>query len=291
MPSWQILRWAYDKRMTYRLASFLRIDHPWTLYPKDREEALSAPCEFPVILKPAYHKTKNEFTSAKAWRVRSREDLISRYDEACKLVGPSAIMLQSVIPGGGDCQFSYAALCDKGRTLAAVTARRTRQYPLDFGHSSTYVETTSEPCVEEMAQRLLAATKYSGIAEIEFKRNPSDGRYNLLDFNARFWTWHSLCGRAGVDFPYLLWKLKQGEEFSYLHARNGECWIRFATDILAAACGIRRGTLSLEEYARSLAHARVAAMLATDDPLPALIDVLILIWKGIRRCTAAASRA
>src|SRR5204863_124565 len=38
------------------------------------------------------------------------------------------------------------------------------------------------------------------------------GRYKLLDINPRVWGWHTLCGRAGVDFPYLLWQLVLREE-------------------------------------------------------------------------------
>jgi len=31
-PDWDVLRWAYDKRLTYQLAAKESIDHPWTLY-------------------------------------------------------------------------------------------------------------------------------------------------------------------------------------------------------------------------------------------------------------------
>ena len=39
--SWETLRWAYDKRLTYRLAGDLGVDHPRTCYPRSREDVLS----------------------------------------------------------------------------------------------------------------------------------------------------------------------------------------------------------------------------------------------------------
>jgi len=32
-PTWDVLRWAYDKRLTYRLAAEERVDFPSTIYP------------------------------------------------------------------------------------------------------------------------------------------------------------------------------------------------------------------------------------------------------------------
>ena len=58
-------------------------------------------------------------------------------------------MVQEFIPGGGGCQFSFAALCSEGQPLASIVARRTRQFPPDFGRASTFVETVDEPGVIE----------------------------------------------------------------------------------------------------------------------------------------------
>jgi len=32
-PTWDVLRWAYDKRLTYRLAAEQRVEYPSTIYP------------------------------------------------------------------------------------------------------------------------------------------------------------------------------------------------------------------------------------------------------------------
>ena len=84
-----------------------------------------------------------------------REELRACFDEAAELVDPAVLMVQELIPGGGATQLSYAALVRDGEPLAALTARRTRQYPADFGRASTYVETASVPDIVEPSTRFL----------------------------------------------------------------------------------------------------------------------------------------
>src|SRR5438093_8419160 len=115
VPPWDRLRWAYDKRLTYRLAADLGVEHPRTFYPKTQNELSKLDLTFPVILKPAFKKRSNRFTRDKAWQVDDRQTLAARHAEACELVGSDAVMVQELIAGGGEAQFSYAALCADGR--------------------------------------------------------------------------------------------------------------------------------------------------------------------------------
>ncbi len=271
VPPWDVLRWAYDKRLTYCLAADSGVDHPKTFYPKTQDDLWKLDCSFPVILKPAFKARLNRFTRDRAWRADDRRALAAGYAEACELVGPDVVMVQELIPGGGETQFSYTALCVDGRCLASLTARRSRQYPVDFGRSSTFVETLDQPAIEDSAGRLLRAMGYTGLAEVEFKFDHRDGRYKLLEVNPRVWTWVGLCGRADVDFPYLLWRSIHGQSLPQLRGRPGVRWVRMSTDLAAASVEIVRGRLSLREYLRSLKGPIEFATFAADDPLPALL--------------------
>lgn len=281
-PEWDVMCWAYDKRLTYHLAAELQIDHPRTCYPTSRAAVEQLDCDYPVILKPAIKEQVNRFTIEKAWRITDRQSLIRRYDQACDLVDPGVIMVQEMIPGNGESQFSFAALCEDGRPVASLVARRARQYPLDFGQASTYVETVDQPDVERLARRLLAAMKYTGLVEVEFKQDPRDGRFKLLDVNARVWGWHTLGRRVGLDFPYLTWAYIHGDPVPAIRAPSGVRWIRLATDIPSAMLAIRSGGLTPRGYLRSFQRPLEFAIFATDDPLPALIEVpwfAYLLWK------------
>ncbi len=282
-PPWEVMCWAHDKRLSYRLAAEVSVDCPETHYPTSREEVAALEFEYPVILKPAVREGFNPLVHAKAWQVDDRRALLARYDEAVRLIAPDLIMVQGLIPGGGDTQYSYGALCLEGRPLASITARRIRQYPVDFGRSSSFVESIEQPEVEDAARRLLAAMRFTGLVEVEFKRDPRDGRYKLLDVNPRVWGWHSLGRRAGVDFPYLLWQMIQGDSVPELRAKPGVRWVRLTTDLLSLAGEIRRGRLSPIEYLRSLRGPLETAVFALDDPAPALAEVPLLSILSLKR--------
>jgi predicted ATP-grasp superfamily ATP-dependent carboligase len=282
-PPWNILRWTYDKRLTHSLAAAVGIDQPNTFVAANRGEVAVLNCSFPVILKPAYKTRSNPFTRAKAWRADNREALLCSYDEARRLVDPAIIMIQEYIPGGGTEQFSYAALCIEGCPRVSVTVRRTRQYPRDFGRASSYVESIHAPELEDPSRRLLKSIGLTGLAEVEYKRDPRTGSFLLLDINARVWGWHTLAATAGADFPYFAWQLIHQEPVPELHVRSGVRWVRMLTDLPAAASEIVRGRLSLSGYLNSLRFPMEFAIFAADDLVPAFLDIPYLVCLGLKR--------
>jgi predicted ATP-grasp superfamily ATP-dependent carboligase len=141
---------------------------------------------------------------------RGLKELRARYRSAASIVGHEEIIVQELIPGGGSQQYSYCCLFVEGTAVASMTVRRLRQHPSDFGRASTYVETIDLPELEALSVRFLDAIGYRGLVELEYKYDPGDGAYKLLDVNARTWGYHSLGAAAGVDFPFLLWRDRLG---------------------------------------------------------------------------------
>jgi len=283
VPSWETLRWACDKRLLHELAEKLGIDQPWTACPLNREHLAAIDCPFPVILKPAVRLQPSNLAIPKAWLAEDRDCLLARYDEASALFPAEDLLVQEIVPGGGEAQFSYAALCDNGRSLASLVARRTRQFPKDFGQLSTYVETVDLPELMEPAERLLAEVRFHGLAEVEFKRDPRNGRYKVLDINPRVWGWHTLSKRAGVDFPYLLWLLATGQPVPHLHGRAGERWMHLSADLRVAIEEILGGRLSWWDYLRSIRGPLESALFSWDDPLPGLFDLPLFAYAAGKR--------
>jgi D-aspartate ligase len=270
---WDTVRWTHDKRLTYERAAELGIDYPRGYDPHDLQELAALDCRFPVVLKPTVREQRNAFTRAKAWRVDDRAALLARYQEAAAMVGERAIVLQELIPGGGSSQFSYAAVWHRGEPVASLVARRSRQYPIDFGYTSTFVETVEQPEVEAAACRFLRSIAYSGLVEVEFKRDPRDGSYKLLDVNARAWTWNALGSIAGVDFAHVLWRLAMGDPVAPVRCHASVGWMHGSRDILAAALEMMAGNLSPADYLRSWRKPLVFAAFAKDDLMPGLVDL------------------
>jgi D-aspartate ligase len=281
-PAWHTLQWAADKRLTYQLAAEIGIACPWTLRPRNRSELAAIACPFPLILKPSARNSINAFTHAKAWRADGAESLLARYDEAVLMVGAESVLVQELIPGDGSCQFSYAAVCEHGVPAASLVANRRRQYPIDFGFTSTFVQSVENLEIEELACRFLQATGYSGLAELEFKYDRRDGQYKLLDVNARTWAWLSLGAKAGVDFPWLMWNQALGEPIERTRGHAGCSWTHASRDLAAAFAEIRAGSLTLSGYLRSFQSTSLEfAAFAKDDPLPGLLDLPLAIWRVV----------
>jgi D-aspartate ligase len=272
-PIWDTARWAYDKRRMNARATELGIALPRTCYPQTRDDLTELAISFPVILKPTVRESRNSFVDAKAWRIDDRRALFARYDEAKALVGVDSIMIQELIPGDGATQFSYAAIWDRGRPVGSLVARRRRQYPIEFGFTSTLVETIHLPEVEAAASRFLNSLDFSGLVEIEFKYDARDRAYKILDVNARAWTWIGLGAAAGVDFAGLQWRLAAGETIAPIVARSGVRWRYLSRDLAASFAELMAGGLSPKTYLRSLWRSSASAVFAWDDPLPALLDL------------------
>jgi D-aspartate ligase len=279
-PDWSSFRWAYDKRLTSDLALALDLPHPRTVNPQSRGEVAEFAGEFPVILKPAT-KPRLNLPRTKAWFARDANELLSRYDEAAPLAESGALMIQEFIPGIGG-QFSVAALCRQGQPLVIAVAERVRQYPMDFGRASSYVETIESPEIETLSRRIFSELRLDGLAEVEFKRDPRDRLCKLLDINIRLWGWHTIGSDAGLDFTYLAWQLANGHPPPPLRARPGLRWLRLTTDVLVAYDEIRCGRMSIPDYLRKLVLPHTSAVAATDDPFPGILEIPLFAFSSLR---------
>ena len=283
-PDWETVKWAWDKRNTYRLAQELGIPTPVTHYPENIGQLSQldslAP---PFALKPAIKEHFVYATKAKAWRANNHSELRSLYQKAVELAGDGEIMVQELIPGGGTQQFSYCAFFRKGEAVGKMVARRRRQHPLEFGRASTYVESVDIPILEEFSERFLRAIDYYGLVEIEYKLDPRDSQYKLLDVNARTWGYHSLGAKAGVDFSYMLYADQVGLPVPVSRGRAGVTWVRTTTDIPAAMTAILRGDTDWKDYLRSIIDCDVEAVFSPRDPLPGLAEIALIPYLAVKR--------
>ena len=282
-PSWEAIRPAWDKRETHELGARLSIPVPRTWYPRDSSELSEIDCEPPFAVKPAIKEHFIYATKAKAWRADSIPELRALFDRAAAIVGPGEVMVQELIPGDGKQQFAYCAFYRDGRPVASMVARRRRQHPPEFGRASTYVETIDLPLLEELSRRFLDAVGYYGLAELEFKLDPRDGTYKLLDVNPRTWGYHTIGTRAGVDFPYLLYADQTGEAVEECRARPGVRWIRLLTDVPTGVVEIAGRRLDWRAYLRTLGQFDVEAVFSRNDPLPGLVELALVPYLAVKR--------
>ena len=282
-PSWDVVRRAWDKRETYALADEFGIPTPRTWYPGDVSALGQIDAQPPFAIKPAIKERFLYATKSKAWKAETTGQLHTLFEKASKITDPGELMIQELIPGDGRQQFAYCAFFKNGEAAAKMVVQRRRQHPPEFGRASTFVETIDLPLVEDLAERFLRATDYYGLVELEFKLDPRDGEYKLLDVNARTWGYHSLGFRAGVDFPYLVYADQVGEDVSPGRALTGVRWIRLATDLPTGVLECLHGRLGWRDYARSVASSNVEAVLSRSDPLPGVVEWGLIPYLAVKR--------
>jgi len=282
-PDWEITKWAWNKWNTYRLAERLGIPIPRTWCPRTVEEIDAIDAEFPLAVKPS---VKEEFfyaTKAKAWRAETRDELKSLFQAASGHVGKNEVLVQEIIPGNGTSQFSSCVFMKNGQAIGSMQAQRWRQHPPEFGRAATFVESVDLPVVEEPTLKFLRAIDYYGLAEVEYKRDSRDGKYKLLDVNARTWGFHALGSPAGVDFPYLLYADQMGDPVEPCQGQAGVGWLRMVTDVPTSFSDMFAGRLDLRTYVRSLRDFRVESVFSSDDLLPTFAEIALLPYLAVKR--------
>jgi predicted ATP-grasp superfamily ATP-dependent carboligase len=280
---WRTMEYVWDKRKTYELARKLDIPVPRTSFGTSLSELGRLDLDFPVALKPAIKEHFIYATKAKAWKASNRAELCELFQRAAAHIDPAEIMIQDLIPGNGEQQFAYCAFFKNGRAQGSMVVRRRRQHPPEFGRASTFVETIDLPILETLSERFLQAIDYYGLVEVEYKLDSRDGQYKLLDVNGRTWGYHTLGSGAGVDFPYLLFADQTGKPLDRCRGRAGVRWIRLVTDLPTGILEILSGHLDWRDYLRSLKASDIEAVFKREDPLPGLMELLLIPYLSLKR--------
>jgi predicted ATP-grasp superfamily ATP-dependent carboligase len=279
----EVTRFALDKRLTYRRANELGIPAPWTSVGNSVSEVETEGVPYPVILKPAINHHFFPQTNIKAVPVEKPSELQRAFAQMSRYIPANEILVQERIPGGGENQFSYCGVFKDGHAYASLVAQRRRQYPVEFGNASTFVETTDQPTVEAAGRRFLESVGFDGIAEVEFKFDPRDGKYKILDVNPRTWGWHTLGKAAGMDFAYLLWRQAVGLPVTPIETHRKAAWIREITDFVAIVKS-RNRTAEIKRLMSAIYSGEfTSATFSLLDPVPFFAEFALWISSGLSR--------
>ncbi len=278
MPPFEIMDKFINKKKFYRLLEEKNIPYPKTFYPGSLEGLglIIKEVNFPCILKPVYsHEFRDFFV--KCLKVESENELYGKF----KLAMSRKIdaLVQQIIPGG-DIYTFYTYINREFTPLIICGYKKLRQLPVDFG-IGTFCESFMDDELNRVGIELLQDMRYYGIAEIEFKRDPQDGIYKILDINVRVTKQNRLIAYSVFDAEYLAFFDSLGiamEKKS--RSIEGIKWICLWEDLLACFAPngyIAQGKISIKEWLVSLKGRMVFACFSFKDILPFVIDSLRFI--------------
>jgi D-aspartate ligase len=266
---WPEMERVYDKRGQLEAAWRAGVDTPRTVFvdgPGDIAQAVSE-VPFPAIVKPVESLAFKDRFRRHVLDVATAGDLETLYPQVNDC---GTLIVQERVPGGDDELYTLGSYLDaQSRPLAVFTGHKIRQHPAGAGSCRLGVSRW----VPEMANAglaLLAEIRFHGVSQVEFKRDPRDGRYRLMEINARHWMWHSLAARCGVNLSLAAYRDVIGRPFMSPRQVDGLKWIVATKDVPLSLLEIARRRQTLTGFARSLRGVRVDGVLSLRDPLPGM---------------------
>src|SRR5436309_8725144 len=265
-PAWDILERVQSKRAQLDEAAAAGVDAPRTHYPSTVTEARAAAEELglPVLVKPERPVGFKQRFRRQALRCESLDDVEGAYTRAEEF----APMVQELIPGGDDTLYTVGSYVARdGRPLGVFSGRKLRQTPPGIGTCRVGEAVWVQDAVDA-ALRLLDAFDYFGLSQVEFKRDPRDGKFKLMEINPRLWQWHGLAAACGIDLPRIAYADLVGDP-PLTATMNGE-GKRWAITLLPG----ERPAFQRPPY--------VDAVFARDDPKPAAVHLVRVVRSAFR---------
>jgi len=208
LPDFYTIKKAHKKNTSVEIAKKVGIPVPETFTPKSFEDMKSFfNCHNRIVIK--YINTN----SAKGVFYPKSIEELKLFE---KDIG--SFIMQERVNGVG---YGVSMLYNRGELRAKFTHKRLQEKNSTGGTSVLRVSVKNE-LLEEYAKELLDILNWNGVAMVEFKYNENKKKGWFIEINPRFWGSLALPYFAGIDFPYLVYKiLKEGDIEPHFNYKTG----------------------------------------------------------------------
>ena len=256
---------------------------PKTFFLQRRADAERAAHQlsYPCVLKPPMVTQQwKEFTTAKAFKVFSPEQLLAVYDRCSGWA--DMLLAQQWVEGTDASLYSCNCYFDaRSEPLVTFVSRKLRQWPPEVGTSCLAEECRNSVVLEETV-RLFRNVGLRGLGYVEMKKDPATGQHFIIEPNIGRPTGRSaIAEAAGVELVYSAYCDAVGRPVPANREQKykGAKWIYFRRDFQSALHYWRRGDLTLGAWWRSLRGPKKSALFSWTDPAPFCLD----LYKGFTR--------
>ncbi|MEA2309004.1 MAG: D-aspartate ligase [Thermoleophilaceae bacterium] len=273
-----------DTERTYALARAAGVATPRSATVRSADDALSAAAgfELPVGLKPLQSHEWAKHRSEK-FIVAATEDELR--EVSAWAFGPGVPMLMTeVVPGPETELCTYFTYVDRaGEPVFDYTKSKIRQWPKRSGLTCYQVSDRRESVIEA-GRRLVQGIGLRGVAVPEFKHDPRDGGWKLIECNHRFTGSLDLTRHCGIDMTRIAYDATVGRPFERPAGyRTGVTQWNPIEDVRALIDYRRDGELTVPRWVRSVARRQHFPMMRADDPMPTVASLGTKLGRAARK--------
>lgn len=284
-PSYSSLEGIIDKAKLYETAKQHGFPHPGFQVVRETSDidAAIANVPTPCYVKPALAHEWHRFKRGKLERANTPAELCQILSS---FIGLRLVAIpMEIIPGSDGDVYSVSTYIDRlGNPVGWRTTRKLRQYPLSAGNGCAQ-EMYDQPDVAELGLRLLAITGHRGPATVEFRRDERDGRFVLMEINARTILAQEMITRSGLDVPLIAYHDAKGLPVAPTGRPLPIRWVFLGEDFRAFRQLRRSGSITTHQWLGSIIACNAFAYFALDDPGPFLARIAMWLSRRLRRRT------
>jgi predicted ATP-grasp superfamily ATP-dependent carboligase len=279
-------RCVANKLQLHVLCTKLGVPTPRVLFPQPGAQMREMLKEvtLPVVVKAPAAWLKS---ATKTLVVESREKLADIL--ACADAHQERnLLIQEYISKGED--WFFHGYCDGSHCHAGFTARKLRSFPIDAGFT-TFGEAQRNDGLRRQAESFIKTIGYAGIMDIDYRLDPRDGQYKLLDFNPRIGANFRLFESDDhIDVARTMYFDLIGRPVGNVVQTEPRLFVVEAYDSLSCLQLWWRKKLSLRDVLQSPKGKKEFAWFRINDPVPFLLMWISMAWKLATRSIRGGAR-
>jgi len=279
MSNLDVTQFLIDKKKFHETLHKLGVSQPLTFFPQNYDElrSISNNINYPCMVKPVHSEDFRFIFKTKSFKANSIKELIEGYNKS--IAKNQEVIIQEIIPGDASRMHGLNAYYDKtGKPNGIFMYRRIQEWPHDFGNGCL-IESVKVPELEEIVTPFIKKIGYHGIVDAEFKKDPRDNKFKLIEINARCWMQVSLPARCGSNIPYIAYMDMLDKSIVGLKPYKEHVkWLFSIECIQSSLKSMLKGDFSFRKWVDSFKGEKEYAIFAYDDPLPFFVMLVDLIY-------------
>jgi predicted ATP-grasp superfamily ATP-dependent carboligase len=247
----------------------------------DDVRAFTEGSKFPVMVKAAEQWLPlKDMSKSSAKVIQTRKELFNFY-ENYNYEESQSLIFQEYIPG--EDWICHGYYNSEKNVNITFTGRKLRSYPTDAGSTALGLSVDNE-ILRSLSEKLLKTVAYSGIIDMDWRKDERDGQYKILDCNPRVGqNFRMFESSAGIDVVRAQHLDLCGRRVDKGALIEGRLFSVESFYIMALLRGLPLGASKQDASKYLPSKSRELAWWSSDDPVPFVIMAVRLFIRVLTR--------